>query len=493
LPERSPKTGETGSGESSNEDKLDPRIWKIAAVVLLGPFMTVLDSTVVNVSLSSLATDLHTSIGSIQWIVSGYLLSLALMLPLSGWLVDRLGAKRIYLISFTGFTAASVLCGAAHTSGQLVAFRVLQGAAGGLLAPLSQMMLARYAGRHLARVMGFAVMPILIAPILGPVIAGNILQHASWRWLFYLNLPVGVVALALAILLLPNDEDAKRWRTFDLAGFLLLSPGLALLLYGLEYAGQSSGRWSLLAAAPLIAVFLLHAGRRGDRALIDIGLFREPVFSAAAVTQFLSNGGSFAGQMVIPLFLITAYHLPTSQVGWIFTPLGAGMLCSYPLMGVLTERFGCRSVSATGAALALLGTLPLLWMAQSTLSIPLLCAALFVRGVGMGGINIPSISAAYSAVPKENLPVATTAINIVQRLGGPVATTIMAIALEWTGTHAQVFGMRRFTSILLVLAVLHALGLVAALRLPARIPKRPADRVADREQENVQAVEAIAD
>ena len=129
-----------------------------------------------------------------------------------------------------------------------MAFRVLQGAAGGLLAPLSQMMLARYAGRHLARVMGFAVMPILIAPILGPVIAGNILQHASWRWLFYLNLPVGVVALALAILLLPNDEDAKRWRTFDLAGFLLLSPGLALLLYGLEYAGQSSGRWSLLAS-----------------------------------------------------------------------------------------------------------------------------------------------------------------------------------------------------------------------------------------------------
>ena len=112
------------------DEKLDPRIWKILAVVLLGPFMTVLDSTVVNVSLSSLAKDLHTSIGSIQWIVSGYLLSLALMLPLSGWLVDRLGAKRIYLISFAAFTAASVLCGAAHTSGQLVAFRVFQGRSG---------------------------------------------------------------------------------------------------------------------------------------------------------------------------------------------------------------------------------------------------------------------------------------------------------------------------------------------------------------------------
>lgn len=455
--------------------------------------MTVLDSTVVNVSLSSLATDLHTSIGSIQWIVSGYLLSLALMLPLSGWLVDRLGAKRIYLISFAAFTAASVLCGAAQTSGQLVAFRILQGAAGGLLAPLSQMMLARYAGRHMARVMGIAVMPILIAPLLGPVIAGNILQHASWRWLFYLNLPVGLTALCLAMFLLPHDEDTKRRRSFDLAGFMLLSPGLTLLLYGLEYVGHPSGRLSLIAALALMVGFVLHAGQRRERALIDIRLFREPVFSAAAITQFLSNGFSFAGQMVVPLYLIRACHMPPAQVGWIFVPLGAGMLCSYPLMGLLTDRFGCRPVSATGAALALAGTLPLLWMAQFTLNVPLLCAALFVRGTGMGAINIPSISAAYSAIPKVNLPVATTAINIVQRLGGPVATTLMAIALEWTGKHSNIYGLKQFASILLVLAVLHAFGLMASLRLPNKIPMQASSPEPGAEEGRMQSMEALSD
>ena len=477
------------SVDLENDGRLDPRIWKIAAVVLLGPFMTVLDSTVVNVSLSSLAADLHTTIGSIQWIVSGYLLSMALLLPLSGWLVDRLGAKRVYLVSFAAFTAASVLCGAAHTSGQLVAFRVVQGAAGGLLAPLAQMTVARFAGRHLARVMGYSVMPILIAPILGPVVAGYILQHGSWRWLFYLNLPVGLLAIILAVLLLPKDELSAKHRAFDLGGFLLLSPGLALLLYGLEYSGKTEGRICLLVALPLIAGFVLHAGRRRERALIDISLFRSKTFAASATTQFLSNSGAFAGQMVIPLYLITGCHMPTAEVGWMFTPLGAGMLCSYPLMGTLTERFGCRSVSATGAALALLGTLPMVWMAQSSLSIPFLCIGLFVRGLGMGAINIPSLSAAYSAVPKENLPVATTAINIVQRLGGPVATTVMAVALEWTARRPAFFGMQRFTTILLVLAAIHALGLLAALRLPLRIPVRPSLKV----ESKLKPVEALVD
>ncbi|HTF65385.1 MAG TPA: MFS transporter, partial [Edaphobacter sp.] len=180
---------------TSNRERLDPAIWKIASVAILGSFLSQLDATVVNVSLSSLAAELRSSLTVIQWVTSGYLLALALMLPLNGWLVDRIGARRLYLWCFSAFTLSSVLCGMAWSAHSLIAFRVLQGMSGGLMAPMAQMMLARAAGRHLARVMGYAALPVLLGPLLGPVIAGAILRYASWRWLFFVNLPVGLLAI----------------------------------------------------------------------------------------------------------------------------------------------------------------------------------------------------------------------------------------------------------------------------------------------------------
>ena len=206
----------------SNEDKLDPSIWKITAVVVLGSFLSALDATVVNVSLSSLAVELHSSLTAIQWVTSGYLLALTLVLPLSGWLVDRIGAKALYLWCFTAFTLSSALCGFAWSADSLIGFRILQGMSGGLLAPMAQMMMARAAGKHMARIIGYAAVPILIAPILGPVIAGAILQYASWRWLFLINLPVGALALVLAAYFLPGDREETRPRALDLAGLALL-------------------------------------------------------------------------------------------------------------------------------------------------------------------------------------------------------------------------------------------------------------------------------
>ncbi len=220
---------------------LDPRVWRIACVVLLGPLMTALDSTVVNVSLARLGQDLGVPLTTIQWVTSGYLLALALMLPLCGWLVDRIGAKRVYLASFTAFTLASMLCGWAGSARTLIGFRILQGMAGGLLVPMAQLVTAREAGPHVARVMGYMVMPVLLGAIGGPVLAGFILQHASWRWIFFLNLPVGLLATTLAAWLLPGDQAETRPRPFDLAGFALLSPALVLLLHSLERLSVGRG------------------------------------------------------------------------------------------------------------------------------------------------------------------------------------------------------------------------------------------------------------
>ena len=416
---------------SSESSGLDPLVWKITAVVVVGSFLAQLDATVVNVSLSSLAVDLHSSLTVIQWVTSGYLLALALMLPLNGWLVERIGAKSLYLWCFSVFTLSSALCGLAWSANSLIAFRILQGMSGGLMAPMTQMMMARAAGKHIARIIGYAAVPVMLGPILGPVIAGAILQHASWRWLFLVNLPVGVLAIVLAVLFLPNDREETRSRELDLPGFALLSPGLVLFLYGSDHLGERIGLTTLLISVVLLATFFRMAIRKGDKALIDLQLFKSRTFSASATTQFMTNGISFAGQMLIPIYLIRACGQSPSATGWLLAPLGVGMICTYPWMGALTQRFGIRNVSAGGAFLAFAATLPFIWLASHGLVLTVLACALFVRGIGLSAVGIPSISAAYASVRKQDLPMATTSLNIVQRLGGPTLTTLCATFLGW--------------------------------------------------------------
>jgi EmrB/QacA subfamily drug resistance transporter len=446
-------------------ERLDPKIWRTVAVVFLGPFMTQIDSTVVNVSMSTLRDQLHSTIDAAQWVISGYLLALALMLPLNGWLVDRLGAKRLYLVCFSAFTLASMLCGCAGTMEELIAARVLQGIAGGLLAPMTQLMIARVAGRHMARVMSYTTIPILFAPLVGPVLAGAILRYASWPWLFFINLPVGVAAVMTAALLLPRDDAPATRRPFDALGFALISPGLACLLYGLEQVTHALGLASLVLGVVLVGAFVWHARRKQSAALIDLSIFRIRVFATGARTQFLSNGLTYAGQLLVPLYLINGAGLSPSRAGWMLAPMGLGMMCVYPFMGPLTERFGFRRVSTTGVIVALVGTLPFLWMVYAGFSMPLTIACMIVRGAGQGGIGIPTISAAYSSVSRPRLPVATTALNIVQRLGGPVATTSIAIVLAATVTPDGASYATAFATLI----GLHVLVLASASRLPARV------------------------
>ena len=451
-------------------DRLDPAIWKIVSVAVLGSFLSQLDATVINVSLSSLAVRLHSSLATIQWVTSGYLLALALVLPLSGWLVDRIGARALYLWCFAAFTLSSGLCGLAWSANSLIGFRILQGMSGGLLAPMAQMMIARAAGRQMARIIGYAAVPVLLAPILGPVIAGAILQFASWRWLFLVNLPVGALALVLAVLFLPDDREETRPRDLDLPGLALLSPALVLFLYGSDHVGGDVGVAALAASVLLLGVFSKLAARKKERALIDLRLFKGKVFSAAVVTQFLSNGVAFAGQMLIPIFLIRACGRSPSTTGLLLAPLGLGMLCTYPWMGALTKRFGIRKVSAGGALLAFAGTLPLLFLADRGFAVSVLACALFVRGMGQSAIGVPSISAAYASVRREDLPMATTALNIVMRIGGPTLTTVCATFLGWrlAAPRAQGGLHGPFTEAFLLLCALQALLFVASLRLPLR-------------------------
>lgn len=445
---------------------MEPKSWKIIGVVILAPFMTFMDSTIVNVSLSSINESLHSSLATTQWIITSYLLVLALMLPLNAWLVGRFGTKKLYLFCFSAFTLASLLCGLAQTMPQLIAARVLQGAAGGLLTPLMQLMMVRIAGKQMARVMGYAAAPILLAPLLGPPLAGVILKYAEWRWLFYINLPVGILAVILAAIIIPHDKGRLIKHPFDLPGFLMLTPGLFFILYGVEEYSYHYDALVLLLGFLLLGSFIWYALRKKDKALIDIQLFKISTFSIAAVTQFLSNGLMYAGQFLVPLYLISGAGLSTTEAGWTLGIMGIGMMCAYPCVGFLTDKFGCRAVSSTGAFVNFLGTIPFLWMAHSGYSTLLASAALFVRGVGQGGTGLPSLAAAYASIPKNKLAYATTSINIVQRLGGPIFTTVLAIVISLSLPSNNLLKSETFQIPFLVLNIFQICMIVSALQLP---------------------------
>jgi MFS family permease len=256
-------------------------------------------------------------------------------------------------------------------------------------------------------------------------------------------------------------------------GFALLSPGLVLFLYGSGHLGERIGQITLALSVVLLAMFFKVAVRKGHRALIDLQLFKGKTFAASTVTQFMSNGVSYAGQMLIPIYLIRACGRSPSATGWLLAPLGVGMMCSYPWIGALTQRFGIRKVSAVGAFLALAGTLPFIWLASHGLSVAVLACALFLRGVGLSAVGIPSVSAAYASVKKRELPMATTAINIASRLGGPTMTTLCATFLGWSlgSGHSHLSLSSAFVAAFILLCLLHALLFAASLRLPLSIDK----------------------
>jgi EmrB/QacA subfamily drug resistance transporter len=221
---------------------LDRALLRLASVVVLGTIMSILDTTIVNVAIETLGRELHSSLSAIQWVATGYLLALATVIPLTGWAMERFGGKRMWMISVTLFLAGSALCGISWSVESLIVFRVLQGFGGGMILPIGQAILAQAAGpQRMGRVMSVIGVPTLLGPVLGPVIGGLIVDHASWRWIFFVDLPVGIVALGLAWRILPAADVRRARPPLDLVGLLLLSPGLAALVYGLSEFGIEGG------------------------------------------------------------------------------------------------------------------------------------------------------------------------------------------------------------------------------------------------------------
>jgi EmrB/QacA subfamily drug resistance transporter len=413
---------------------LDREILVLGGVVVVGMILAILDATIVNVAIPTLGRDLQTSISTIQWVMTGYLLAFASVIPLSGWASARFGAKRVWIASLLLFLAGSALAGAAWSIDALIGFRVLQGFGAGLIMPVGQTILAQAAGPlRIGRVMSVVGVPMLLAPIFGPVIGGAIVGQVSWRWIFFVNLPVGLVALLLAWRLLP-DTAPRRDNRLDLLGLALLSPGLALFVYGMSEAGAAGGFGGrailgLALGLALVGLFVSYAWSRGRAALIDVSLFARRGFAAAAGTNLLVGIALFGALILLPLYYQLVRGESPLSTGLLLIPQGLGAAIAMPLAGWLTDEIGARIVVPAGMLLALAGTAGYTQVGPNTPYL-FLAGALFVIGLGLGGTIMPSMAVAYQAVPAEAVAQATSTINVIQRVAGSVGTALLAVVLQ---------------------------------------------------------------
>ena len=345
------------------------------------------------------------------------------------------GAKRLWIVSLVLFVAGSALSGAAWNMDSLIVFRAVQGAAAGIMMPLLITILVQAAGPgRLGRMMAIASLPVVVVPALGPVVGGLIVTDLSWRWIFYVNVPICLAAIGLAWRGMRTIAPTGERHPFDFVGLLTLSPGLALVFYGLAQVSGPAGFANAAVVVPIalgvvfLAAFGVHAARKHDGPLVNIRVLRVTSFAAAAGV-FLLAGLSLYG----PLLLLGLYYQDVQGksaliTGLLLAPQGIGSLLPRTLAGKLTDRVGSHLVVIPGLALTVAGTLAFA-LAGPAPSDWLLSASLIVRGAGLGAVTIAVMAGAFQGVPHQEVPDASTMMRIVQQVGGSFGAAVLAVIL----------------------------------------------------------------
>jgi EmrB/QacA subfamily drug resistance transporter len=423
---------------------LSPELRRTSSVVVLGSIMSILDTTIVAVALDTLGRDFHVPVSTIQWVTTGYLLSLAVVIPVTGWAVDRFGAKPMWMTSLALFIVGSSLCGVAWSANSLIIFRVLQGIGGGMILPIGNSLLVRAAGpQRIGRVMSVIGVPTVLGPILGPVLGGLIVSNFSWRWIFYINVPVGIVTLILSRRFLTGKEEKLR-TSFDGWGFALLSPGLAALVYSLSEVGVT-GKFtsapvliSFALGLALMLGFVAHA-LRARNPLIDLRLFKNRNFTIANICLFIMGATLFGSMFLLPLYYQIARGQSAWQAGLLMAPQGIGAALLMRKSGSITDRTGPRRIVPLGIVIMVVATIPFAYVTTSTSEV-LLAGTLFVRGLGLGLAMMPIMATAFFGLSHAEVPRASTTVNIVRQVGASVATALFAVVLQRgiiENTHAH--------------------------------------------------------
>jgi DHA2 family multidrug resistance protein len=414
--------------------------WLIAVSVMFATFMEVLDTTVVNVSLPHIAGSLSASIDEATWALTSYLVANAIILPMTGWLASMFGRKRLLMLSVIGFTASSFLCGLAPTLSMLIVFRVLQGATGGALQPLSQaVLLEAFPPRDRGKAMGFWGLGIVVAPILGPVLGGWLTDTYSWRWVFYINIPVGIASLVMTKLYIFDPPYLRtEKRSIDYWGIGMLAVGIGALQIVLDKGQQedwfSSSLITTLAvlSAGCIVALIIHE-LTTESPVIDLRVFKARSYAVGVFLMTVLGFVLYGSMVLLPIMLQTLLGYPPLEAGIAMAPRGLGAFFMMPLTGLMTGRFDARKLLATGL---LIGGSTLLWLAGLNLQAGYwdVFWPQLIQGVGMSLLFVPLTTVSMDPIPRERMGNATSLFNLMRNIGGSVGIAVTGTLLA---RHSQ--------------------------------------------------------
>lgn len=406
--------------------------WLIAIAFVMGLFMEILDMTVLNTALPTIGRDFGVDASTLQFVLTGYLVSLAIFIPASGWVADRFGTKWTFAFAIAVFTGASALAGASQSMEMLIAARVLQGIGGGMLTPVGTTMLFRaFPPNERAKASAVLSIPIMIAPALGPILGGWLTDNVSWRWIFYLNLPIGLAALLFTLTFVPNQREETTKR-FDLIGFLLAGAGLSSLLVGLERAPShgwsDAGMIGLTIGGAVLIVLFVIVELRIREPLLDLRLLKDRNFAAGNLTVLVSTGALMGMLFLVPLLLQQVMGLDATQSGLVTLAQVIGMMLVMPFGAKLYPLLGARHMMAAG-----FGILAVAIFAFSTLnmnsSLWTFRGLLFIVGIAMALIMVPSQTATFETISSHDTASASSLYSTMRQFASAASVALLSTVL----------------------------------------------------------------
>lgn len=410
-----------------------PYKYQVAAVFIFGLFMDIMDSTVVNVALPKLSADFHASTSAVEWTVTGYLLSLAVFIPAAGWISDRWGTKRAFMIAMAVFTAASALCGQARSLNELIAFRFLQGVGGGMMTPVGTAMLSReFPGVERAKASAIISIPVIFAPLTGPVLGGYLVEYVSWRWIFYLNLPVGLLGLFMAWRLLREHREPAAQEGFDFVGLILGGAGSASLLYAFARAategwGSSEVLIYGIGGAVLLAAFIVNE-LLVKHPILDLRLFKRPLFTLGNTMMVSSFAGISGIIFLLPLFLQELQGLSPLQSGLIQAPGAIGTAISLPAASRLYVRMGPKRMLLIGYFFSTVVLAGFLFI-DATTPWWYFTILMALRGIPFSFAVVAAQTIIYGPLPSEKQGHASSIYNTTRQVAASFGVALIATTL----------------------------------------------------------------
>jgi EmrB/QacA subfamily drug resistance transporter len=446
--------------------------WIVLVIICLAQFMVVLDATIVNVALPHIQTSLGFSEASLQWVINAYTLVFAGFLLLGGRVGDLLGRKRFFLIGLIIFTAASFLNGIATTSGMLIGFRALQGLGAALISPaaLSIISTTFAEGKERSRALGVWAAIAIGGSAVGLVLGGALTQAFSWRWIFFVNVPVGIFAFFAALRLVPESKDEHAHQGYDIAGAVTVTSGLMVLVFGLVHSathGWSSTATiaSFIASAVLLTAFVLIELRSAEP-LVRLSIFRVRSLTTANLSMFLAFSGMFAMFFFNTLYIQKVLGFGPLKAGVAFLPFTAGIMLSAGLASNFAPRIGVRPVAATGMVLTILGLLLFSRMPVDGSYAADVLPGMILSSLGMGAIFMPLTLIATTGLENEDQGLASGLFNTSQQVGGALGLAILStIAASHTNGHSAAALVNGFHYAFIGAAVLVGLSLIVFVAL----------------------------